>query len=186
MDTVIRVREAMTNRVITMGPDQTIDKAAQLMLEKGIGCIIIMENNKPIGIVTERNICYGVVAPNKLPSKIKLEQIMSSPIRTISPDKPLIEAAKFMVKNNFRRLPVIEKNRLIGIITARDVVAVSPKTIEVLREVVAVYGENDAPSGREVIEEGMCEACGDYGVSLYQVNGNYICEDCKEDALGEE
>lgn len=186
MDTFIRVKEAMTNRVVTQSPEETADKAAKLMIDKGIGCVIVVENNKPLGIVTERNICNGVVAPNKLPSKVKIKDIMSSPIRTISPDKNLIDAAKIMVKNNFRRLPVIEKSRLIGIITARDIVAISPNTIEVLREVNEIYGGREASSTREVPEEGICEVCGDFTVSLYNVDGKFLCEDCREDALGGE
>ncbi len=183
MDTVIRVKEAMTNRVVTLSPDQTVDKAAKLMLEKGIGCVIAVENNKPVGIVTERDICYGVVAPNKLPSKIKVREIMSTKIRTIPPDETLTDTAKIMAKNNFRRLPVIEKNRLIGIITTKDIVAISPKTIEVLREFNEVYGTKEEPSSpKEVMEEGICEACGDFAVSLENVDGKFLCEDCKEEA----
>ncbi len=184
MDTVIRVKEAMTNRVKTVPPEMTVDKAAKLMLEKGIGCVIVLENNKPVGIVTERDICYGVVAPNKLPSEIKIKEIMSTKIRTVSPDETLTDAAKIMAKNNFRRLPVTEKNRLIGIITAKDIVVISPKTIEVLREYNKVYGTKDeAPDPEESMEEGMCEACGDFAVSLENVDGKFLCEECKEDAL---
>ena len=171
MDTVIRVKEAMTNRVITLGPDQTVDKAAQVMKKKGIGCVIVVENNKPIGIVTERDMCYGVVAPNKLPNTIKVKEIMTSKIRTISPKETLIETAKIMVKNNFRRLPVIENKRLIGIITSRDIVALSPKTIEVLREFNDIYGAKEYTPKNEVMEEGVCEVCGGFAATLINIDG---------------
>ncbi|MFQ6135658.1 MAG: cyclic nucleotide-binding/CBS domain-containing protein [Candidatus Hydrothermarchaeales archaeon] len=185
MDVEVRVKEVMTQKVITVTPNETVDNATKLMAEKDIGCVIVVENGRPTGIVTERNICYGVAASNRLASEVEVKEIMSSPLHTIEQDKTLIEAAKIMAKKNFRRLPVVEGEKLIGIITNKDITAISPRTIEILREINDIY-ERGGPSTMEMPEKGICELCGDFTVALYDVDGKFLCEDCRDDSLGGE
>ncbi len=184
MNTEVLVRDAMAQKIVTIEPEATSDKAAKLMAKNGIGCVIVAKNEKPIGIVTERDISYRVVAKNKLPSSVKVKDIMAHPLKTITPEKNLTEAGRMMVKNNIRRLPVVENKKLVGIITDRDILAIAPHTIEILKELSAI-GERE-PSSKEVPESGTCEVCGDYGVTLHEVDGTYMCESCKEDRLGGE
>ena len=184
MDTEVRVKEALSSHVITIGKEATVDKAAKIMSEKNFGCVLVVEKGNPIGIITERDICYGVVAKNRMPNKVKVAEVMSTPLRTIDPDKRLTEASRIMVKNNIRRLPVIKGKKLVGIITNKDILAIAPETIEILREIQKM-NEHSILSSREVPEMGTCEACGDYGVTLYEVDGTYMCEHCREDKLGE-
>ncbi len=183
MDTEVRVKEAMSSHVITIGKDATVDKAAKIMSEKNFGCIIVVENDNPIGIITERDICYGVVARNRIPNEVKVAEVMSTPLRTVTPDRKLTEASRIMVKNNIRRLPVIKDKKLVGIITNKDILAIAPETIEILMEIQKM-NEHAIPSSKEVPDIGTCETCGDYGVTLYEVDGTYICEHCRDDRLG--
>jgi CBS domain-containing protein len=83
-----------------------------------------------------------------------------------------------MAKHNIRRLPVVEGENLVGIITTKDIVAIAPEQIEILRELSRMREEI---LKREEPDMGTCENCGDKGVELYEVNGIFICESCKED-----
>lgn len=123
------VKDLMTKRVITIDVHRTVFDAAELMSNKGVGCLVIMEGEMPRGIVTERDFVRRVVA-KKRPLNIKISEIMSKPLITISSDASLKEAARTMTNNRIRRLPVLEGNRLFGIIVTSDFVRqLSKKTI---------------------------------------------------------
>ncbi len=114
-----KVKDVMTKTVITIEANKTVSEAAALMAENDVGNLIVMDDNTPIGIVTERDFVRRVLAKGKTP-KTKISEIMSTPLRVIDPDAPLKEAARRMVRKRIRRLPVIKDNKLVGIITATD------------------------------------------------------------------
>ncbi len=189
METEVKVKEAMTRKVETVNKEMPVIEAAKKMAEKKIGSVVVVDDKgKPIGIVTERDVLYNVVAKDKIPSEIKVGEIMSSPIKFVSPETSIIEASKMMAKYNIRRLPVIKEGKLVGIITNTDIITISPSTIEILKELCKINARDidiETPSPREVPEVGTCEVCGDYMVKLYEVEGKFVCEKCKEDMLGE-
>ncbi len=184
METEIKVGEAMEPNVVTIEKDAPVNKAAKIMAQKKIGSIVVMENDKPAGIVTERDIVFGVVAKDKKPSDVLVRDIMSSPLKSVSPDMTLKQASRIMAKYNIRRLPVIENGRLVGIITNKDILAISPEMLEILEELSRINASQ--PEAKESLEKGTCEECGDYMVTLYEVDGSYVCESCREDMLGGE
>ena len=114
-----KVKDVMTKTVITVESNKTVTEAAALMAENDVGNLIVMDDNTPIGIVTERDFVRRVLAKEK-PSKTKISEVMSTPLRVIDPDAPLKEAARRMVRKRIRRLPVIKDNKLVGIITTTD------------------------------------------------------------------
>ncbi len=186
METEVRVREAMTKKVVALPPDATANVAAKRMAREGIGSIIVASEKplwKPLGIVTERDICYSVVAKDKKPGKVKLKEIMSKPLKTVSPNTTIVQASKMMAKHNIRRLPVMANNKLVGIISDKDIIAIAPHTIEIIQELYNINAEAKERS-TEVPEKGTCEACGDYMVTLHDVDGTYVCESCKEEISG--
>ncbi len=113
------VKEFMTKDVITIDANKTVFEAAELMAQKGVGDLVIMDGKMPIGIVTERDLVRRVTAKRKR-LNTKVSEIMTTPLRVIDPDASLKEAARKMVTKGIRRLPVIKDNKLIGIITATD------------------------------------------------------------------
>ena len=114
-----KVKDVMTKTVITVESNKTVTEAAALMAENDVSNLIVMEDNMPIGIVTERDFVRRVLAKKK-PPKNKISEVMSTPLRVIDPDATLKEAARRMVRKRIRRLPVIKDNKLVGIITAAD------------------------------------------------------------------
>ena len=184
MDTEVNVREAMTLKVETVAPEVSVLDAAKQMVKKKIGCIVVVEDGKPVGIVTEWDFCKSVVAKDKKPSQVKVKEIMTISIRTVSPEMNLTEASKVMAKYNIRRLPVIEKGSLVGIITNKDIMAISPEQIAILKELSTM--KEAVGIGKEAPERGTCEVCGEYGVKVFEVDGVYVCESCREDRMVEE
>jgi CBS domain-containing protein len=122
-----KVRDIMTKNVVKSDKDSTIYDLARLMDQNRIGCIVIAEDDKPIGIVTERDIITKCLAKEMNPREVKAKDIMSSPVITIEPDAEMLEAAKVMVSRMIRRLPVVENNKLVGIITTSDMIRESSK-----------------------------------------------------------
>ena len=115
------VKDIMTKDVVSIGVNNSVFEAAELMSSNRVGCLVIMDGEVPIGIVTERDIVRRVVA-KKLPLDAKVSEIMSKSLITVDPDASLKEAARLMSSNKIRRLPVLKQNRLVGIVVASDFV----------------------------------------------------------------
>ena len=115
------VKDIMTKNVVSICVDNSVFEAAELMSSKQVSCLVIMDGEVPIGIVTERDIVRRVVA-KKMPLDTKVSEIMSKSLITVDPDASLKEAARLMSSNKIRRLPVLKQNRLVGIVVAADFV----------------------------------------------------------------
>ena len=138
-----KVKDFMTKTVITIETNKTVTEAAALMTQNNVSNLIVIENNTPTGIVTERDFVRKVLANNK-PSQTKISEIMSTPLRVIDPDAPIKEAAQKMLRKGIRRLPVIKDNKLVGIITTTDIAKqLSKKTLT--DEILQAIGRNYYP-----------------------------------------
>ena len=113
------VKDLMTTNVVTINANKTVAEAAALMAEKNLSNLIVMDDHTPIGIVTERDFVRRVLAEKKSADS-KVSEVMTRPLKVIDPKAPIKEAARRMVNGRIRRLPVIEDNKLVGIITSTD------------------------------------------------------------------
>ena len=133
----------MTKDVVTIDPQKSVFEAAELMCERDIGDLVVCDGEKPVGIITERDFVRRVVA-KKMPLECKVSEIMSTPLWVVYADNSLNEAARKMVARKIRRLPVLEKNALVGIITATDFAKhLSKKTIT--EEILEILGHYSVP-----------------------------------------
>jgi CBS domain-containing protein len=115
------VKEVMSKNVKTVEPSATAVEASEVMKEHRIGGLVIVDDGKPVGIITERDIVYKIVVDRKS-FDTKVEEIMSKELRTIGGDRDINDAAKIMAAHLIRRLPVVdEKGKLIGIIAVKDI-----------------------------------------------------------------
>ncbi|EPA05651.1 CBS domain-containing protein [Candidatus Nitrosarchaeum limnium] len=117
----ITVRNVMTKSVIAVDSSLTVNEAAKLMEDARVGAVIVMENNSAIGIVTDRDFAVKIVA-HAYHITTPVKQIMSSPLLAIGPDESVWMVADLMYTRGIRKLPVIEDDQVIGIITATDLV----------------------------------------------------------------
>jgi len=124
-----KVRDIMNKDVVTITPEAMMDQAAKVMGEKHIGSLIVVEHGKPIGIVTERDLLSNILAHGISPEKVKVRDVMSSPLIKINSDAQIKDAAQTMIKKK-GRLAVFEDDNLVGIVTASDLIRSLPEVPE--------------------------------------------------------
>ncbi len=174
----ISVKDSMVTNVITVEPSVTVSQAAKTMINKDIGGLVVLKDEKPVGIITEKDFTK-IIAEEEDPHKLKIKEVMTKPLITISPQAGLVDAAKLMTSSHVRKLPVLENDKLVGIITAEDIVRVAPGEIELLLELASIKS-GSSRSVESDSTEGECEVCGNYSDSLYNIGGAYICPECRE------
>jgi len=130
------VREIMTMNVITAENTMTALEGARKMTEHKIGSLVITEDDKPIGIVTERDMIQKLMSKGIAPDSVMLKDVMSQPLITIKPDESLSSAAQKMLEKDIRRLPVVENDKLVGIITDADMVSFASSVTDTLTELM--------------------------------------------------
>jgi len=173
----VLVKEVMKTNLMIVQPFMTVLEAARIMKANKIGGVIIAEINHPIGILTESDIIKKVVCEGKNAQDVIVEEVMSSPIVVTEPYISLQEALKIMGKCNIRRLPVIENNTLVGIITQRDISCLSPVLTEIAHEWSSI-GTKDEEYLQSQTFSGKCEDCTTLSTNLKSVDGRLLCEDC--------
>lgn len=177
------VKEAMSSPVVTMKEDEDIVKVAKMMETGNVGAIIVADKEgKPLGIVTERDIVIRVVAKGDTPHKVRVKDVMTSPLKTVSSDMALIDAMSMMNKLNIRRLGVSYKGGLVGVVTEKDILRLVPAIIEIAQERSRIMG-GEAPAGPSL--EGFCDRCGIHSMNLRSVGGEFLCEDCRAEEEAE-
>jgi CBS domain-containing protein len=116
------VDDIMSHPVITVDVGVNIKDAAFLMTEKRIGCLIIVERGRPVGIVTKSDIIRRVVSLCKDPGIVKVADVMSKPLITIGRDINIIEAMRKMREHSITQMVVMDNGNLVGIVAERDVI----------------------------------------------------------------
>ena len=176
------VKDIMSSPVVTLDENATSNKVATLMDENDLGCVIVTNKaGKPVGIITERDLVIRVLAKNLIPDAIKAKEIMTSPLVTIQPEATISEAARRMSRMDIRRLGVVYKGNLVGLISSRDIVGVMPELIEIIQERTRIEGavEAEETETEEKPLSGYCDRCGVFSENLKDVNGQNLCEDCR-------
>lgn len=176
------VRDVMSSPAVTIEENVSANRVAHLMDKTDLGCIIVTsKDEKPIGIITERDLVVRVLAKNVKPDTLRAKQVMTAPLINIEPDATVTEAARRMSRLNIRRLGVIYKEKLVGIISSKDILAVMPELLETIQEKALIEGENRAEEAKKESAplSGYCDHCGVWSDELKEVNGEFLCEDCR-------
>ena len=138
MGSDLKVGDIMTKTVVVISIGKGLAEAVKLMKKYEIGSVIVVDANegkKAMGIITERDIIYKILAKDKDPYSMKVEDIMSKPLRVVKPDTNLEDAAKAMRENRIKRLPVVnDNNELIGIMSEGDIMKIFPAVIDLIEE----------------------------------------------------
>ena len=119
---MILVRDVMVNDGVSVDAEATLNETCRIMGEKHVGSVIVTKGGKPEGIFTERDLLSKVITKNVDIGRGRVKDYMSAPLTVIRPDYELKEAARAMTQLHIRRLPVVENDRLVGIITSSDIV----------------------------------------------------------------
>ena len=143
------ISKVMTKSVISVDESTSVNDAAKMMSDANVGAVIVMKNNTPVGIVTDRDFAVKIVA-YAYPITTPVRKIMSSPLFSINSDESVRTAADLMHDRGIRKLPVIDNENIIGMITATDIVNLLAVCVEedmrdmYFHSVVKIY-ENYSP-----------------------------------------
>jgi CBS domain-containing protein len=181
----VLVADVMTRYPVTAKPNESLLSCAKKMVRKKVGSLLIVENNKLVGFLDQKDILWAMVKKSKADlSKINAIDISPKKIITIKPDSSVSEAMQRMKKFKFEKLPVIDQGKLEGIITVRDILNFHPEFYPELEEFARIREEAEKLKRVEKVKtsstlgEGICEECGEREM-LYRFNGMLVCDSCK-------
>jgi len=177
----LSVRELMTRNLCFIDLTESVIDAARVMDEKGISSVLVRDGETFVGIITDQDIISRVVSKGFDPRKVRIIEVMSSPLITISPDASIEEAAEKMRDNKIRRVLVEDNHeRIVGIIAESDIVRIAPELHLLIRERSKIEAQLSLTEPQKVTFTGFCEDCKNYSNNLLNVSGEWLCEDCFE------
>jgi len=131
------VRQVMNRRIITCKPTLTLKEASKIMGESHIGSLVVTEDDKIVGIITNSDIMRAI-GNDKDPNTTLVGEVMSRDVKVIEPDRSLEDAVKMMIENKIKKLPVVDNQKLVGIITASDIAVVQPRLIASIASLLSI------------------------------------------------
>ena len=181
MKTGYKVCDAMTQAPIVVHPEDTLKACANIMKNNHVGAVIVKDQGKLLGILTEQDIVRKAVAQGEDPEKSKVREVMEKGLRTIGPEEDIFDALMKMRDLNIRHLPVVDNSKMIGLLTLKDVLKIQPQLFELLVEKIEVREAERKPLASAKENEGICQLCGEYAEELTEIRGSMVCEKCKRD-----
>ncbi len=180
------VADIMTREPISVSPKTNLLECAKKMVRKRVGSLLIIENKKLLGFISEKDILWALIKKShKDLSKISAIDISPKKLTTIKPNASIEEAINKMKDKRHDRLPVVEKDELLGFITVKDILSFHPEVYPELDEISMIREEQEKlkriekARGKVSRREGICEECGKRGF-LISSEGMLICESCDE------
>jgi CBS domain-containing protein len=141
----LKIKDIMTNDLAVISPDATVIEAAQIMQKHNVGVVPVCEGTNMVGLVTDRDIVVRNIAHGKDPNHTSVRDVMTTQVKSISPETSLSQAAGIMATQQIRRLPVIEEERLVGMVSLGDLATKAKNDVEVS----TTLGEISIPSEPE-------------------------------------
>ena len=129
----IRMCDVMVKQVITTRKDSTVEEAVKLMNEREIGCLIVTENDRPIGILTERDLLKRILVKSKDLKGMKVQDVMSMPLISVEPNVQIGDASRLMFQKNIKKMPIVKKGELVGLVTLTDILRIQPQLIKMYK-----------------------------------------------------
>jgi len=173
----IPVVDVMTTNIVYVKPTDSVLTAVKKMIKVGIGNVLVINEGRLEGLITEKDIITKVVALNVNPEKVKAGEIMTRKVITAKPSMNIQQAARKMIKEGIRRIPIKDKGKIIGVITNTDILRIEPALIDILIERI----KYNNPRFSESVSGGVCEVCNSYNARLIRVNGSMVCSKCKKE-----
>ena len=133
---MILVGDIMTRDVKVVRPDSSVKEVVAAMNRFNIGSIVVVQDGRPVGVISERDILRRVVEPCLSPEALTAGQVMTSPVYTICETASMDEAAELMAEKKIRKIPVTKKGGLVGIVTYTDIVTKVLSMLSVLEGLV--------------------------------------------------
>jgi CBS domain-containing protein len=139
MASLVLIREIMSKDVKVVRPDTTAQEIVATMNKFDISSIIVVQGERPVGIITARDILVRLVEQCLAPGVLTAKHVMTSPLVTISESATIEEAARLMARKKIKTLPVMDNDKLAGIVTFTDIVFKVPTLLSLLEELMRPY-----------------------------------------------
>lgn len=179
----LAVGDVMTKELIRAKPDDSLLYCAKLMVRERIDSLLIAENRRLKGILTSRDILWAVTKKQGIDlSKMKAIDIATRKVAVIKPSADIIQALEKMRTLNFRRLPVLSRGELVGVITLKDILRIEPTLYGELGELAEIKEESRKLQQARLPWpiEGLCTSCGAFS-DLVRIDGKLLCPDCRDE-----
>lgn len=180
MNTGIRVGDLMTRNFVHVSPDKNLHDCAKIMLKKRVGSLVISEDDVLKGILTEKDIIWAVIKKSKKDLKdILAKDLMKKKVVTVKPSDDVVDVLKKVKKKKLRRFPVVEHNKVIGMITTKDILRIDPGLYDMISETVKIKEESKKLKNMPSVPRkyGTCEECGSIDL-IYKDGEAWICSSC--------
>lgn len=174
------VADAMTVNPISISPLTTLIDCAKVMAENHVGAVVVKDNGKIMGILTEQDIVRKAVAKGRNMDE-QVKHFMEPQLITIAPGADIYDALIKMRDSNIRHLPVIEKGNMHGLLTIKDILKIEPQLFELIVEKFELKEESRKPINRVIYSEGICQQCGEYSVQVNEKDGTMVCDACAKE-----
>lgn len=175
-----KVYDVMTSNPIIITKNSTVQDAANLMAKNRVASLVVKEDDKFLGLLTEREITRKLAANNMDASKTKVSDIMSSAVHTTHPKADVVDAVKKIADIGQKQLPVVDDNgQLVGLLTFKDVMRAQPQLFGLIYEKYNIREKDRKPIHMMKENEGLCSVCGNYSFNLTESDDSEsLCPDC--------
>lgn len=181
----IPVGDVMTRHFAAVEPQMHLLDCARRMVKDGVTSLLLVKNKKLIGIVTQTDILWAITKKPSLDLKtVKASDVATRKVAVIKPSADLAQAFQKMKRLGFRRLPVLSRGEVVGLLTLKDILRVEPEFYTRVGTLLDVREEAEklrrVSQTEEVESEGFCDVCGSFS-DLLLVDGQVLCVDCREE-----
>ncbi len=174
MKTGYKVCDAMTKAPVMVSVGATIKDCAMVMNKNKVGSLLIKQDHKLKGIITDEDIVRKIIAKGIDPETTEVEEYMVKDLITISPEKDIFEALNVMMDQDIRQLPAMDGKRMVGLLTLKDILKIEPELFDLIVDKIEIKEEEHKPIGNE----GICEECGNYSKKLVVRKDALLCREC--------
>mgnify|MGYP001584046352 CR=1 FL=1 len=180
----ISVGDIMTRNIIVVNPSASLHTCVKIMAKEGLDSLIIAIDTKLLGILTSGDIIRMMVKKPTIDlKKFNVMEIATKKLAVIKPSADLSQAINKMRSLNFRRLPVLSKGQLIGVLTLKDILAIAPQLYSESSSLMDEIREEERKVKQSEVDwplEGLCDNCGAFS-ELLRVEGLLLCPDCRDE-----
>lgn len=178
MKTGYKVYDCMTTKPISVTQDTSLEECAKVMAKNHVGALVIKDNHESKGLITEQDIVRKVIAKGINPLTKNVRDFMEKKLITINPNDDIYDALIKMRDSNIRHLPVVDKGKMVGLLTIKDILKIEPSLFEVVVEKFELREEKRKPGDRIIQMEAICQGCGAYVEDARKIKGSLLCERC--------
>jgi CBS domain-containing protein len=185
MDAELTVRDVMDREFVGVSEADDVRSVAELLLEEGAECAVVLRGQEPVGLLTERDV-LSVVSEGRDPESVAVGDVVVGPVPTVGPDSRVDVAVDEMTTHGSRRLLVAE-GEVLGLVTEHDLLSATtierydePVDVETAMNGDALDDDRAVTTDRAISDQSICQECGALSRDLFEDDGRLLCPDCRD------